>query len=153
MDYETAGGNPRFGKRLGGAVSKDLMWTDGSGVAYPVREINEIIKYGLDELCESVDKFFEKYYRGKSTMGFAANPLSLTGEGIGGVKGAAEHIAKRLGRMTEIVCPDLPYYDKPLFSSRIALLATALSDKKEADCFIEFSTFSEEKTNDQQFRR
>ena len=132
VDYETAEEILASANVSGGAVSKDLMWTDGSGVAYPVREINEIIKYGLDELCESVDKFFEKYYRGKSTMGFAANPLSLTGEGIGGVKGAAEHIAKRLGRMTEIVCPDLSYYDKPLFSSRIALLATALSDKKRS---------------------
>lgn len=55
----------------------------------------------------------------------------MTGEGIGGIKGCAEHISKRLSRMTQIVCPDLPYYDKPLFSSRIALLSTALSDKKK----------------------
>ena len=34
-------------------------------------------------------------------------------------------------RMPIVVCPDLPYYDKPLFSSRIALLSTALSDKKK----------------------
>ena len=132
VDYETAEEILSSANVSGGTVSKDLMWTDGSGAAYSVREINEIVKYGLDELCESVDKFFEKYYRDKSTMGFAANPLSVTGEGIGGIKGAAEHISKRLSRMTEIVCPDLPYYDKPLFSSRIALLATALSDKKKS---------------------
>ena len=61
VDYETAEEILASANVSGGAVSKDLMWTDGSGVAYPVREINEIIKYGLDELCESVDKFFEKY--------------------------------------------------------------------------------------------
>lgn len=132
VGYETAEEILASANISGGAVSKDLMWTDGSGAAYSVRDINEIIKYGLDELCENVDKFFEKYYRDKSTMGFAANPLSVTGEGLGGIRGAAEHISKMLSRMTQVVCPELPYYDKPLFSSRIALLATALSDKKKS---------------------
>ena len=59
----------------------------------------------------------------------AVNPISITGEGIGGIGGASEHVANRLNRLTEIIAPDLPYYDKPAFSSRIALLSTALSDK------------------------
>ena len=135
VDYETAEEILSSANVAGGAVSKDLMWTDGSGAAYSVREINDIIKYGLDELCESVDKFFEKYYRDKSTMGFAANPISVTGEGIGLIRGAAEHISKRLCRVTQIVCPDLPYYDKPVFSSRIAVLATALGDRTKSGFF------------------
>ena len=59
----------------------------------------------------------------------------MTGEGIGGIGGAAEHIAKRLGRMTRVVYPDLPYYDKPVFSSRIALLSAALSERKKSGLF------------------
>ena len=59
-----------------------------------------------------------------------SNPLSLTGEGVGSIMGAAEHISKRLSRMAEVVAPELPYYDKPLFSSRISVLATALKGKE-----------------------
>ena len=135
VDYGTAEEILASANVSGGAVSKDLMWTDGSGEAYPVREIKEIVKCGLDDLCERVDNFFERYYRDKSTMNFASSPLSVTGEGIGGIGGAAEHIAKRLGRMTRVVYPDLPYYDKPVFSSRIALLSAALSERKKRGLF------------------
>lgn len=135
VDYETAEDILASANVSGGAVSKDLMWTDGGEAAYPVREINDIIKYGLDELCENVENFFGKYYRDKSTMSFASNPLFVTGEGIGGIRGAAEHISKRLSRVAQIVCPDLPYYDKPVFSSRIALLSAALADRKKNGFF------------------
>ena len=56
------------------------------------------------------------------------NPISITGEGVLGIKGITEHIEKRIGWVTETVYPDLPYYDKPTCSSRISLLATAISD-------------------------
>ena len=114
----------------GGAIAKDVRWTDVDGRTYSVAQINDIVKCGFDEICERVDGFFQKYYRDKSLPGFALNPLSVTGEGIG-VRGAAEHISKRLGRMTETVCPDIPYYDKPAYSSRIALLAHALTGKEK----------------------
>ncbi|MBQ5926745.1 MAG: cell division FtsA domain-containing protein, partial [Clostridia bacterium] len=110
----------------GGATPKDLIWTSLEGNSYSVSEINEIIKYNLDEICERVDGFFSKYYRDKSVPGFAQNPVSLTGEGCSMVRGAAEHISKRLGRLTEVVAPDLPYYDKPAYSSQTALLALAI---------------------------
>lgn len=135
VEYSTAEEILSSADISGGAVPKDLMWTDGKEQVYPVREINEIIKCGLDELCENVDKFFGKYYRDKSVMSFASNPLSVTGEGIGGIKGGAEHISKRLSFMTCVVAPDLPYYDKPVFSSRIALLNTALAEKKKSGFF------------------
>lgn len=130
--YETAEEILASANISGGIVPKELMWTDGDGAEYSVRQINEIIKYGLNELCEQVENFFDKYYREKSTIGFAANPLSFTGEGIYGIKGAAEYLSKMLGRVAEVVYPDLPYYDKPGFSSRIALLSAALSDKRKS---------------------
>ncbi len=120
----------------GGSVSKELVWTSEHGdCSYPVHRINDIVKYGLDVLCESVEKFFVEYYREKNTTALMVNPISVTGEGIGGVQGATEHISRRLNRLTEIVYPDLPYYDKPTYSSRIALLDMALSDRKKRGWF------------------
>lgn len=120
----------------GGNVPKELTWTSEQGdESFSVQRINDIIKCGLDVLCENVENFFSKYYREKSMAVFAVNPISITGEGSSGIAGAAEHISRRLNRMTEIVYPDLPYYDKPVFSSRIALLDMALSDRKKKGWF------------------
>lgn len=130
VDYETAEEILFSANISGGAVAKDLTWTDSEGNAYSVARINDVVKFGLDGICEKVDAFFVKYYRDKSVPGFAQSPLSLTGEGGCVIKGAAEHISKRLGRMTEIVNPDVPYYDKPMYSSRIALLVAALSENE-----------------------
>ena len=114
----------------GGSVPKDLVWTSERGeISFPVWKINEIIKCGLDVLCEDVEEFFTAYYREKANVSLAVNPISVTGEGINGLAGAAEHISKRLNRLTEVVYPDLPYYDKPAYSSRMALLSMALSDR------------------------
>lgn len=113
----------------GGAIAKDVLWTDSEGSSYSVAQINDIVKCGLDDICERVDAFFAKYYR-SAAFGGAHNPLSLTGEGVTDVKGGVEHISKRLGRLCQTVCPDVPYYDKPAYSSRIALLSHALSRKE-----------------------
>lgn len=132
VDFETAREILLSANVSGGSVPKDLMWMNERGdIAFPMQKINEIVKYALDVLCESVENFFGKYYDEKSMTAFAVNPISVTGEGICGVAGATEHIANRLNRLTEIVAPDLPYYDKPAFSSRIALLHAALGDKKK----------------------
>ena len=116
----------------GGGVPKDLTWTSEKGDAsFSVREINDVIKCSLDVLCENVENFFSKHYHAKQTAVFSVNPIGLTGEGISGVAGIAEHISRRLNRLTEIVYPDLPYYDKPTFSSTMSLLNMALGDRKK----------------------
>lgn len=120
----------------GGIVSRDVVWASENGeYTFPVQTINEVIKCALDVLCEDVEKFFIEYYREKNTTALLVNPISVTGEGLGGLAGATEHIAKRLNRLTEMVYPDLPYYDKPTFSSRMALLDMALSDRKKRGWF------------------
>ncbi len=114
----------------GGSVPKELIWTsEREEVSFPVWKINESIKYGLDVLCEQVDAFFTAYYKEKSNTLLMVNPLSVTGEGLGGIAGCLEHVSKRLNRLTEAVYPDLPYYDKPAFSSRMSLLNMALNDR------------------------
>ncbi len=132
VDFEMAEEILRFANVSGGGVPKELMWASEQGdVSLPVQAINDTIKCALDELCERVENFFDKYYREKYETVFAVNPISVTGEGVGYIAGVAEHISKRLNRLTEIVVPDLPYYDKPSYSSKIALLSMALGDVKK----------------------
>ena len=127
----------------GGNVPKDLMYTtELTNKSFSVQKINDVIKQGLDELCECIDVFLRRYYREKNSGAMSVNPISITGEGVSGIKGAAEHIAKRVSWLTETVYPDLPYYDKPTCSSRIALLNMAIADRKKKGFFSRiFSRF------------
>ncbi|MDD6995989.1 MAG: cell division protein FtsA [Candidatus Borkfalkiaceae bacterium] len=112
----------------GGAVQKNALWRDADGNAYPVQRVNDVIKCALDELCEKTDDFFQRYYGAKKIAGDSGNPLYLTGEGLQEVKGLAEHVERRLCRVTQTVFPEIPYYDKPTYSSRISALQSALED-------------------------
>ncbi|MDE5547824.1 MAG: hypothetical protein K2J30_02375, partial [Clostridia bacterium] len=58
-------------------------------------------------------------------------PLYVSGEGLCGIRGALEHISKRIERVCEQLAPDLPYYNKPSMSSRIALLDMACGDSRK----------------------
>ena len=132
IEYETAEEILSTTNISGGTIAKDVAWTSERGdMSFPLQQINEIVKCAIDEICESVENFFSIHYKDKNMTALAVNPISITGEGVGSIVGASEHIASRLNRLTEIISPDLPYYDKPMFSSRMALLSTALSDKKK----------------------
>ncbi len=131
VDYATAVEILNDANISGGSVSKDVVWaTVNSNRQFSVQHINDIIKCNLDGMCERIDGFFSRYYKDRS-VGLTANPIDVTGEGVSGVKGLAEHISRRLNRLTEIVYPDLPYFDKPAFSSRISLLSVATSGEKK----------------------
>ena len=116
----------------GGAVARDLLWTGENGASYPVWKINDVIKFGLDELCEKINEFFESHYKDKKTVAILNAPLLLTGEGLNGITGFAEYLSNRVARVAETVFPDLPYYDKPSFSSRIALLSVAIGEREKS---------------------
>lgn len=119
----------------GGELAKDLTWTCDDGSSYPVWKINDVIKCGLDELLEKVNEFFESRYKDKSTVAILNAPLLLTGEGLNGMAGLVEYLSNRVARLAETVYPDLPYYDKPSFSSRIALLNVAVKDNEQSGFF------------------
>lgn len=89
-------------------------------------KVNEYIKAGLDKLCEPLGQFLDE-----CPAPVANRPLLMTGEGVTGLRGAAEHISRRINRETEIVSPAIPYYNKPSMSSRISLLDYALRDSKK----------------------
>ena len=86
------------------------------------------IKCGLDEICEGVSAFLEEC-RGKE---LDYKPLYVTGEGLCEIRGALEHVSKRLNRVSEQVAPNLPYYNKPSVSSRIALADMAYEDNRKS---------------------
>ena len=115
----------------GGNVPKDELYAMEQGdKQFRVAQINDVIKYALDVLCEGVEKFFTARYKNKATTGLTVNPISITGESIGYIKGAAEHISKQLNRHTEIVKPEQPFYDKPAYSSLMGLLALATAKEE-----------------------
>lgn len=142
IDYETAEEILLAANISGGAVPSEMRWTlEREDRSFSVAEINDVIKYSLDNLCEKVDGFFAQRYKDKAPTALAANPICITGEGIVYLKGGAEHISRRLNRLTEIVSPDLPYYDKPTFSSRIGLLNMATGEIKKKKWFHKIFKF------------
>ncbi len=136
VDYEIAEEILRDANISGGNLSRDVFWTtEQSDRQFSVQQINDIIKCNLDLMCERIDGFFSRYYRDKVSTGLTTNPISVTGEGLTSVKGIAEHVSRRLNRLTRIVAPDLPYFDKPSFSSRISLLSIATAEGKKKGLF------------------
>lgn len=115
----------------GKAVPIDIMYTDKDGSIYSAYAINETIKCALDKLCEVITRFLEDNYHEKSLTQFSSNPVFLTGEGIAKIVGAIDHVSKRTNRLSKVVFPDLPYYDKPDYSSRISLLNSATDAAKK----------------------
>jgi len=132
VDYATAEEMLNDANISGGVALKGVIWVaEALNLQFPVQKINDVIKYNLDFMCERIDGFFSRYYKDKASTGLTANPISITGEGAVGIKGMAEHVSSRLNRLTEIVYPDLPYFDRPIFSSRISLLNTATKQNKK----------------------
>ena len=100
------------------------------GVSYDVDtdELIEAVKEGLDAICEAIGGFLEEC----SDRELEYKPLYVTGEGLGDIRGALEHISKRVSRVCEQLAPDLPYYNKPAMSSRIALVDLAYDDRRRS---------------------
>ena len=92
--------------------------------SYSSSALRELIREGLDGICdlavECMSGYTERDITGKT--------LYLTGEGAKAVRGTPEHISVRLGCPVNVVCPHIPYYDKPKFSSLFSLLDAALGD-------------------------
>lgn len=98
---------------------------DGTLYRYSTAALRDLIREGLDGICEAIEEckqtFFDRDLNGKT--------LFVTGEGIKTIRGTAEHISSRLVCAVETVTPQVPYYDKPQFSSLLSLLSTALGEK------------------------
>ena len=95
----------------------------------------ESVKEGLDGICEAISGFLEEC----SGKELDFKPLYVTGEGLADIRGALEHISKRVSRVCEQLAPDLPYYNKPAMSSRIALVDLAYEDNRRHGIFYKLS--------------
>lgn len=100
----------------------------GTTYVIPAKEFVEEVKAGLDELCETVGEFLEEC----SGKELEYKPLYVSGEGLDGIRGALEHMSKRLSCICEAIAPNLPYYNKPSMSSRIALIDMAYEDNRKS---------------------
>jgi Tfp pilus assembly PilM family ATPase len=132
LDFSVAEEMLSISNISGGSETEKLTYTTEEEThSLPVNRVNEVIKCAVDALCERLDAFLHRYYREKNSATMSVNPISITGEGVWGIKGITEHIENRIGWVTETVYPDLPFYDKPTASSKISLLNMALNDQKK----------------------
>lgn len=90
------------------------------------------VKDGLDAICEIVSLFMENM-QGRE---LDYKPIYVTGEGICDIRGALEHVSKRVDRVCEYISPNLPYYDKPSMSSFISLVDMACNDNAQQGGFF-----------------
>lgn len=139
VDYSVAQEILASANISGGRVAEGVVWSDSQEqYSFSVNLINDIIRSGLDELCEKIAQFYAQHYSDKVLENTMINPICVSGEGLMYVKGATEYISKQLGRIAEVGCPDLPFYDKPIFSSRISLLDMVLIDKNKRSWVYKF---------------
>ena len=82
-------------------------------------------------ICEVINKCLELC----DNRNIDYKPILLTGGGVTAIRGAREHISKRLNKVVEIVAPNLPYYNKASLSSGLSLLDMALREKREKSLF------------------
>ncbi|MDE7296326.1 MAG: hypothetical protein K2N84_03580 [Clostridia bacterium] len=111
----------------GDVGSKEFV-IGGNSYDIDMGQLAEKVKDGLDELfCEKIGAFIQD----NAGRELDYKPLYVSGEGLCGIRGALEHVSKRIERVCEQLAPDLPYYNKPSMSSRIALLDMACGDSRK----------------------
>jgi cell division protein FtsA len=95
-------------------------------LSFSAKQVNEIIGYGLDEICEFINVCLEGY----GSKEIETKILNITGEGLYLIRGSYEYISKRLNLMIESLAPKIPYFNKPSQSSVLSLLDMALNENK-----------------------
>ena len=89
-----------------------------NGNFYNSDEAVESVLASLNELCEKLSKVIDE-------SGYAIPeyvPLMITGGGIAYIRGAKEYLSGKLGLSVEILAPQVPLMDKPIYSSLLSLL-------------------------------
>lgn len=100
--------------------------------SFSVKQVNEIVLKSLDELCECIGQCIADFDMELPEY----VPLSVTGGGICFMRGAKEHLSRRLNIMVETLFPPVPHMNKPTDSSLAALLDLALLQPVKKENFI-----------------
>ena len=103
-------------------VSYEEYNQNGELYKFATTELKDLIREGLDGLCEMIEECRQSYV-GKD---LSNKPIMITGEGVGVIRGLNEHISSRLVVPVDVVAPNLPYYDKPQFSSLFSIFKAVL---------------------------
>ncbi|MBE5756835.1 MAG: hypothetical protein E7342_03440 [Clostridiales bacterium] len=93
------------------------------GYYFIANKVNEIAVEALDNICAEIEKsVISSKFNIPSHI-----PVYVTGGGISYIRGAKEHIAKRISMNVEVIGPKVPLYNKPTNSSCLSVLDLALS--------------------------
>ena len=99
---------------------------EGRNYKYSAIILRDKVREGLDGICETIEECIQSF-KGKN---LETKPMFITGESVKTVRGTVEHISNRLVKNIEVIAPQVPYYDKPQYSSLLSLLDTALTDEE-----------------------
>ena len=97
---------------------------EGQNYKYSAITLRDKVREGLDCICETIEECIQSF-KGKN---LESKPMFITGESVKTVRGTVEHISNRLVKNIEVIAPQVPYYDKPQYSSLLSLLDMALTD-------------------------
>lgn len=100
---------------------------DKQSVRVNADALRKAVKEELDVLCERITGYLEEC----PEKTIAYRPILLTGGGLSYIRGAQEHISRRLDKVVEVLSPKLPYYSKESQSSLLSVLDMALNDKQK----------------------
>lgn len=99
---------------------------EGHNFKYSAIILRDKVREGLDGICETIEECIQSY----KERNLESKPMYITGESVKTVRGTVEHISNRLVKNIEVITPQVPYYDKPQYSSILSLLDTALTDEE-----------------------
>jgi len=92
--------------------------------SFSTATLRNVIREGFDGIIETLEECRKNYVE----HNLDNKLLFVTGECINTVRGAVNHISSRLVKGVETVAPNVPYYDKPQYSSLFSLMNRALCD-------------------------
>ena len=99
---------------------------------YSSVNVNNIVDLAISDLCENIEMCLVD-----SRLQFPEYiPISLTGGGVSYMRGIKEAITNRVNMATEIIFPNTPYMNKPIYSSMLSLLDVALSQGPQKVSFF-----------------
>ncbi len=99
--------------------------------SFPRNEVNQIAKDVLDLIAEKSDEALSK-----CNLKLPSDiEITFTGDGVCHVKGAIEFISSRIGAYPTVVSPSIPHYNKPLHTTWLSLMDTALNVSKNKTFF------------------
>ena len=116
--------------REGASAMLEYSWQD-KFYRYPAAEVKEKLREALDGICETIEECRQNFTERNTDY----KTLYVTGESALKIRGAVDHVSGRLVTNVSVIAPQVPYYDKPEFSSLFSLMDMALKDRESHSLF------------------